>query len=138
MVSDPVGIYHIREKIKVSIGAEPSFTPSGRQVIYDTPKYEYGMLAAGKRMTPMRAHVRARRKADFADYIRHPGEEFVYLLAGRLAIHFENGRVFRFHPGDSLYFDSAIGHLYLSGISNSIPVECVPGMNCEISAQSGS
>ncbi|HWT37838.1 MAG TPA: XRE family transcriptional regulator, partial [Paraburkholderia sp.] len=65
----------------------PTFTASGQQMIYDTPNYEYGMLAndlTGKRMVPMRAHVRARRLSDFPDYIRHSGEEFVFLLNGSL------------------------------------------------------
>lgn len=96
---------------------KPSFTASGEQMIYDTPNYEYGMLAndlTGKRMVPMRAHVRARTLDDFPDYIRHAGEEFVFLLGGQLELRFENGDVFSLQPGDSLYFDSAVGHVYLS------------------------
>ncbi|GAB3626703.1 transcriptional regulator [Pandoraea terrae] len=95
----------------------PSFTASGEQMIYDTPNYEYGMLAndlTGKRMVPMRAHVRARALSDFPDYIRHAGEEFVFLLAGALELRFENGSVFTLNPGDSLYFDSSVGHVYIS------------------------
>lgn len=95
----------------------PAFTASGKQMIYDTPNYEYGMLAAdltGKRMVPMRAHVRARSLADFPDYIRHGGEEFVFLLQGALELRFENGTAYALKPGDSLYFDSAVGHVYLS------------------------
>ena len=95
----------------------PSFTASGKQMIYDTPNYEYGMLAndlTGKRMVPMRAHVRARALSDFPDYIRHAGEEFVFLLGGVLELRFENGKVFRLTPGDSLYFDSSVGHVYIS------------------------
>ncbi|RZF25599.1 cupin domain-containing protein [Paraburkholderia sp. UYCP14C] len=96
---------------------KPSLTRSGKQPIYDTPNYEYGMLAndlTGKRMVPMRAHIRARKLDDFPDYIRHSGEEFVFLLAGKLELRFENGSVFRLDQGDSLYFDSAVGHVYLS------------------------
>jgi transcriptional regulator with XRE-family HTH domain len=96
---------------------KPSFTASGKQMIYDTPNYEYGMLAndlTGKRMVPMRAHVRARALSDFPDYIRHAGEEFVFLLAGMLELRFENGKMFRLSPGDSLYFDSSVGHVYIS------------------------
>ncbi|RDK00885.1 helix-turn-helix domain-containing protein [Paraburkholderia lacunae] len=96
---------------------KPSFTASGKQVIYDTPNYEYGMLAnnlTGKRMVPMRAHIRARALADFPEFIRHSGEEFVFLLGGKLELRFENGKAFKLMPGDSLYFDSSIGHVYLS------------------------
>jgi transcriptional regulator with XRE-family HTH domain len=95
----------------------PTFTASGEQVIYDTPNYEYGMLAndlTGKRMVPMRARIRARDVSDFPEYIRHAGEEFVFLLGGALELHFENGKVFRLEPGDSLYFDSALGHVYIT------------------------
>jgi len=83
----------------------------------DTPNYEYGMLAnnlTGKRMVPMRAHIHARDVSDFAEYIRHSGEEFVFLLSGKLELRFENGKAFRLMPGDSLYFDSSVGHVYLS------------------------
>jgi transcriptional regulator with XRE-family HTH domain len=96
---------------------EPSFTAAGSQVDYDTPNYVYGMIAndlPGKRMVPMRARIRARAVADFPDYIRHHGEEFVFVLDGTLELRFENGKVFKLQPGDSLYFDSSIGHVYLS------------------------
>ncbi|WP_025596771.1 helix-turn-helix domain-containing protein [Burkholderia sp. WSM2230] len=96
---------------------KPSFTAAGKQQVYDTPNYEYGMLAnnlTGKRMMPMRAHIHARAVSDFPEYIRHSGEEFVFLLAGKLELRFENGKSFRLTPGDSLYFDSSVGHIYLS------------------------
>lgn len=103
---------------KQTAGAmKPSFTANGKQQIYDTPNYEYGMLAnnlTGKRMVPMRAHIRARAVSDFPEYIRHSGEEFVFLLGGKLELRFENGKSFKLTPGDSLYFDSSVGHVYLS------------------------
>jgi transcriptional regulator with XRE-family HTH domain len=107
-----------RAKRKTGTGPmQPSLTRSGKQPVYDTPNYEYGMIAndlTGKRMVPMRAHIRARKLDDFADYIRHGGEEFVFLLKGQLELRFENGTAFRLDQGDSLYFDSAVGHVYLS------------------------
>lgn len=106
-----------RAKRAAASPMEPAFTASGAQMIYDTPNYEYGMLAndlTGKRMVPMRAHVRARKLSDFPDYIRHSGEEFVFLLDGTLELRFETGKVFQLKQGDSLYFDSSVGHVYLS------------------------
>lgn len=94
-----------------------SLTRAGEHVVYRTGSYGYGMLAADltdKRMVPMRATIRARRIEEFADYVRHPGEEFVYLLTGEIEICFEDGREARLGPGDSLYFHSGVGHLYLS------------------------
>lgn len=106
-----------RAKGKTARPIEPTLTRSGKQLVYDTPNYEYGMIAndlVGKRMVPMRAHIHARRLEDFPDYIRHEGEEFVFLLQGKLELRFENGSIFRLDQGDSLYFDSAQGHVYLS------------------------
>lgn len=106
-----------RAKKAAAVSMKPSLTRSGKQPIYDTPNYEYGMIAndlTGKRMVPMRAHIRARKLEDFPDYIRHSGEEFVFLLKGKLELRFENGTAFRLEQGDSLYFDSAVGHVYLS------------------------
>jgi transcriptional regulator with XRE-family HTH domain len=107
-----------RAKRKSAAGPmQPSLTRSGKQPVYDTPNYEYGMIAndlTGKRMVPMRAHIRARKLTDFADYIRHRGEEFVFLLKGKLELRFENGTAFSLDQGDSLYFDSTVGHVYLS------------------------
>ncbi|SDV46843.1 cupin domain-containing protein [Chitinasiproducens palmae] len=107
----------IRRAEATTLPIEPTFTPSGAQVIYDTQNYAYGMLAtelSGKRMVPMRGRVHARKLEDFADYIRHAGEEFVFVLGGALQILFEDGRHFALKTGDSLYFDSAVGHVYLS------------------------
>jgi transcriptional regulator with XRE-family HTH domain len=106
-----------RRKRKPTGPMKPSLTRAGKQMIYDTPNYEYGMIAndlTGKRMVPMRGRIHARTMDAFSDYIRHSGEEFLFLLRGELELRFENGTVFKLSPGDSLYFDSAVGHVYLS------------------------
>ncbi|WP_331694087.1 XRE family transcriptional regulator [Pandoraea sputorum] len=111
----------------------PSFTAAGKQAIYETPNYRYGMIASDlhdKRMVPMRAHIRARKLEDFPDYIRHAGEEFVFVLSGNLLLQFENGTAFRLAPGDSLYFDSGVGHVYLSEHEDGVDaVVCCVDMN---------
>lgn len=117
---------------ELSGGISPCFTEAGKQAIYETPNYRYGMIAsdlANKRMVPMRAHIRARKLEDFPDYIRHEGEEFVFVLSGSLLLQFEDGNKFRLAPGDSLYFDSAVGHVYLSEHDSGVDavVCCVDG-----------
>jgi transcriptional regulator with XRE-family HTH domain len=111
----------------------PSFTAAGRQAIYETPMYEYGVIAgdrAGKRMVPTRGRIRARSLDDFPDFIRHPGEEFVFVLSGALALRFEDGRSFRLKAGDSLYFDSSVGHVYLStGPRDADVLVCCAGLD---------
>ncbi|WP_347557226.1 XRE family transcriptional regulator [Robbsia sp. KACC 23696] len=103
----------------------PTLTRSGEQAIYDTPNYEYGMLAhtlTGKRMIPMRAHIHARKVEDFTEYVRHAGEEFVFVLSGKLRLQFEDGNAYTLARGDSLYFNSAIGHVYLSASKDDAEV----------------
>ena len=48
------------------------------------------------------------------DYARHEGQEFIYILSGNVEVHFDGGQVVRLAKGDSLYFDSHIGHAYVS------------------------
>lgn len=84
---------------------------------YDSETYDYRMLATefpGKRMTPLHGTIVARDLAQFADFIRHPGQEFVMVLSGRVRIHFETGDAIELARQESAYFDSGVGHVYLS------------------------
>ncbi|MNU10832.1 Cupin domain protein [compost metagenome] len=46
--------------------------------------------------------------------MKHNGEEFAYVLSGEIEVHFSDGNVVRLARGDSLYFDSRLGHAYIS------------------------
>ena len=84
---------------------------------YDSENYDYRMLATefpGKRMTPLHGTIVARQLAQFPDYIRHPGQEFVMVLSGRVRICFETGHAIELVRQESAYFDSGVGHVYLS------------------------
>lgn len=83
---------------------------------HDTPNYRYELIAndlAGKHMVPMVGQVKARRIEEFESYISHPGEECVYVISGRLDLHFEGRETVSLGPGDSVYFDSALQHAYV-------------------------
>ena len=84
---------------------------------YDTDHYDYRMLATeypGRRMTPMHGRIEARALSEFNDFIRHPGQEFIMVLAGHVRIQFETGEAVELKRHESAYFDSGIGHVYLS------------------------
>lgn len=84
---------------------------------YDEGHYAFRMLATdftGRRMTPVHGTIAARSLADFPDYIRHAGQEFVMVLAGRVRIAFETGQTIDLSRHESAYFDSGVGHVYLS------------------------
>lgn len=84
---------------------------------YDSPQYRYRLLAGdfpAKRMQPMHGTIVARRVDEFPDYVHHPGQEFLTVLSGRVRICFETGESVELSRGDSAYFDSGVGHVYLS------------------------
>lgn len=100
------------------LGAEGlAVTRRGKAKRYDTPTYVYEMLATGvvgKHMTPMAGRVTARSLDEFPEYVRHAGEEFLIVLEGTLKVVIEGRRPVRLGVGDSIYFNSGLGHAYLS------------------------
>ena len=95
----------------------PVVTRSGKGVVYKglSIAYEFlGTTAAGKQMSPIVGTVHARKIHGPEDFVRHGGEEFAYVLSGEIEVHFDNGEVVRMAKGDSLYFDSRLGHAYIS------------------------
>lgn len=84
---------------------------------YATENYHYRLLMGeypGKKMMPMLALIDSRKVVEFEDYIRHPGQEFALVLSGKVRIQFENGDSVVLNRLESAYFDSGIGHVYLS------------------------
>jgi transcriptional regulator with XRE-family HTH domain len=95
----------------------PVVTRAGKGVVYRglAIAYEFlGTTAAGKQMSPIVGTVHARQVHGPEDFVRHAGEEFAYVLSGEIDVHFDNGDVVRLGRGDSLYFDSRLGHAYVS------------------------
>ena len=95
----------------------PILTRAGRGVTYRGSSFSYEFLAtqvAGKQMNPILGTVHARTIEGPEDFARHEGEEFVYVLSGAVRVHFETGEVVKLGKGDSLYFDSRVGHAYIS------------------------
>ena len=66
-------------------------------------------------MIPVLAHARANTIDEFGELVRHPGEEFVYVVDGRAILHTEFYDPIVLETGDSVYFDSNMGHAYLVG-----------------------
>jgi transcriptional regulator with XRE-family HTH domain len=102
----------------------------GRRVVHragegqhvQTRSYSQVYLATellNKRFTPIYAELHARTLpdffAEFGDFIRHPGEEFTYVLEGEVAFHTELYAPLTLFAGDSIYFDSEMGHAYVKG-----------------------
>jgi transcriptional regulator with XRE-family HTH domain len=109
---DPRAAAHAGTEQPTVVRSTPATAPR-----YDGDNYDYRMLATefpGKRMTPLHGTIVARDLAQFPDYIRHAGQEFVMVLSGRVCIRFETGESIELGRQESAYFDSGIGHVYLS------------------------
>lgn len=90
---------------------------AGEHTRQETEHYVYNMMfpeLRQKAMTPMFGTLKAHDVVAFDDFVRHEGEEFLTVLAGEVTVFIENRPPLRLNAGDSLYFDSALGHLYAS------------------------
>lgn len=67
----------------------------------------------GKMMTPIIIEVRARSLDEFGGLVRHTGEEYLYVLSGAMEFHSDLYAPLPLGPGDSVYFDSGMGHAYV-------------------------
>jgi transcriptional regulator with XRE-family HTH domain len=94
-----------------------SVTRAGEGRVIETETYGHSYQATdllNKRFVPIVAEIRARSLADFPEMIRHPGEEYAYVLEGTVRLHTELYAPVTLEVGDSIYFDSGMGHVYLA------------------------
>jgi len=87
----------------------------GRDVV--TPNYRHVYLNAGllnKKFIPIVAEVKARSIEEFGPLVRHTGEEFAYVLQGKITVHTEHYAPTLLSEGDAVYFDSQMGHAYIA------------------------
>lgn len=82
-----------------------------------TTTYEHSLLAEGfdgKQMLPYRARIRARNMDEFDGWVRHDGEEFLYVLTGIVLLYTEFNEPVEMRRGDSAYYDASMGHNLIS------------------------
>lgn len=100
-----------------------SICRKGEGVALQTARYEALVLCtdlAAKHMHPAINTVTIADLGEAGGYSRHDGEEFLFVLAGQLSLITEFYEPLLLDEGDSIYFDSHMGHAYLSG--NGRPV----------------
>ncbi|WP_407644484.1 helix-turn-helix domain-containing protein [Chachezhania sediminis] len=92
-------------------------TRAGEGTALATATYEHDLLAEGltrKNMLPYRARIRARSMDEFDGWVRHDGEEFLYVLTGVIRLYTEFYEPLEMRRGDSAYYDAAMGHNVVS------------------------
>lgn len=98
---------------QTGISGRRDYTAKGQGEPKDTPTYLHELLCSdltSKRMLPYISEIKARDISDFETWIRHSGEEFMYVLSGELTFISEHYRPLPMKTGDSLYYDSSMGH----------------------------
>lgn len=67
-----------------------------------------------KQITPILCDYRATSLEEFGEFMRHPGEEFLHVTEGVLELHTECYAPLLLKAGESIYFDSRMGHAYVA------------------------
>jgi len=119
-----------------AIAPPPPVGPIGRRSItrargghsVKTASYNHCYPAADlrkKSMVPMIAELKMRSITEFGPLLKHSGEEFTLVLEGICEFHSEFYEPVILKTGDSIYFDSAMGHAYLAAGSGVCKVVSV-------------
>ncbi len=99
------------------INGRMAVTKSGEGAAKATTTYEHELLGETllkKQMMPYRARIRARNMDEFDGWVRHDGEEFLYVLTGVILLYTEFYEPVELRRGDSAYYDATMGHNVVS------------------------
>ena len=100
-----------------SITGRRSINKVGDGDLVVTRNYDYLYLSGDvtrKKFIPMVTEIHARSIEEFGELIRHGGEEFIYVLEGKLEVHTELYAPIVLSAGESAYIDSTMGHAYVA------------------------
>jgi transcriptional regulator with XRE-family HTH domain len=122
-------LYHLAHALDIDItaffdnGTRPiargirSISRKGEGLALATAHYQTAVLCtdiANKKMHPTINTVTITDAEEAGGLSQHDGEEFLHVLSGRLTFISEFYEPLALRVGDSLYFDSNMGHTYLS------------------------
>jgi hypothetical protein len=94
-----------------------SIAHAGEGKAIETKNYSHVYPAwelLNKRIIPIVAEPHARSLEEFGELIRHPGEEYAFVLEGEVELHTSLYAPVHLKAGDSIYFDSGMGHAYIA------------------------
>ena len=94
-----------------------TFTSPGEGRVIQGDHYYWRYLCTeltGKKMTPIIGQTTATDISQVGGFLRHEGEEMVFVVTGTLEVHTEFYEPLRVEAGGCVYFDSNMGHAFLS------------------------
>jgi transcriptional regulator with XRE-family HTH domain len=98
-------------------GGRRSITRAGEGKAIETHIGQYRYLAyelLNKHSIPIIIDVTAKSLEEFGEFNRHPGEEILYVIEGELDLYTSMYLPVNLKKGDSMYFDSNMGHAYVA------------------------
>jgi len=99
------------------VSGRRSITRAGEGKAVETHIGQYRYLAyelLNKHSIPMIIDVTAKSLEEFGEFNRHPGEEILYVIDGELDLYTNMYLPVNLKKGDSMYFDSNMGHAYIA------------------------
>lgn len=90
-----------------------AITIAGTGETHETEHHVHELLCgdlSNKRMMPFHSRIKAGTEKTFPTWFRHEGEEFVYVLDGRVTLYSEFYEPTELKRGDSVYLDGRMGH----------------------------
>ena len=99
-----------------AVTARRSVGDKERSVRVETANYDYYYLCTElrrKRMIPVITKIRAKTSEQFGELVHHTGEEFIFVLKGRIVVNTEFYDPVTLGEGEFIYIDSTMGHAYL-------------------------
>jgi len=101
------------QSAKSDISGRRDFTRLGQGEHQVTRTYDHELLCTeltSKQMLPYISTIKARDVSEFDSWVRHRGEEFMYVISGEVTLYTEHYRPLPMQAGDSVYYDSGMGH----------------------------
>ncbi len=109
---------HSEQSFFVNKEAQEPFRLEGSNVDY----VRLGGVFAGRMLEPLLVTLPSESKRTVT--FNHPGEEFYYVLAGKVIFNV-NGEEFTVGPGESLHFPSHLPHFWLNPWKEAAQILCV-------------
>lgn len=94
-----------------------AITMGGQGVMFHAQDVDYEVLCSevtNQQQGYLKGVVRAHKFDPELPWHHHQGQEFVYVLSGKLELHTELYEPVQLNTGDSILFDSSMGHHYVS------------------------
>lgn len=100
-----------------SVGRRRSITRSKEGATFEADDARWQLLSndlAGQDRLYVRATIGSRAFDEKTPWRKHPGQEFLYVLSGTLTLYTEAYLPLTLKSGDSIAFDSSMGHKYVA------------------------